>query len=267
MQKNSLLTLQQRFSRCLQSSSFLEDEILSLGILTQPPISIQERFDIYHNAYHQRILESLEEDFPLLKQALGEENFSKLCREYLTKYPSEYWTLAEVGKNLSQFISQSALNNENHASQSTFLNYKYLAELANFEWTKILSTLAPIPSPIDFSFLGSLEEDKQENIKLKFHDSVYLLKFFWNFTEVSQPICNLGVECNEVYYIIYQKDGEGVHHLLPYQQWKLANKISQGCTIKQFMFDSEDISENDVTNLFTFFAAENIIVLDYFKEP
>ncbi len=123
MQISPLLLLQQRFSKLIQSGVSNPVDIELIGILNQPPISVQQRFDIYQNAYSQRILESFEEDFPKIREILDENLFSKLVYEYLQKYPSNYWSLAEVGKNLSQFISSSSWGTQ----------YEYLADLAQFE--------------------------------------------------------------------------------------------------------------------------------------
>src|SRR6202022_3731779 len=44
-----------------------------------------ERLSIYANAYYARLLECLGEEFPVLKQTLGEETFDAFALAYLQK--------------------------------------------------------------------------------------------------------------------------------------------------------------------------------------
>src|SRR5690348_9320961 len=52
-----------------------------------------ERLSIYANAYYARLLECLGEEFPVLKQTLGEETFDAFAFDYLQQYPSQSYTL------------------------------------------------------------------------------------------------------------------------------------------------------------------------------
>jgi hypothetical protein len=60
-----------------------------------------ERLAIYGYAYYGRLLECLGEEFPVLKHALGAENFDSFAAEYLEKYASRSYTLFQLVSKLA----------------------------------------------------------------------------------------------------------------------------------------------------------------------
>ncbi|HLP24705.1 MAG TPA: DNA-binding domain-containing protein, partial [Acidobacteriota bacterium] len=63
-----------------------------------------ERLEIYNRMYWFRVLDSLHEDCPGLRAALGERKFLQLAEAFLQKHPSKYWTLRDLPRRLAQFI-------------------------------------------------------------------------------------------------------------------------------------------------------------------
>ncbi|MBI1177789.1 hypothetical protein GC207_10165 [bacterium] len=70
-------------------------------------LTAAERLAIYANAYHTRLLECLGEIFPMLKRTLGEEAFDGLAFGYLQKYPSQSYTLNDLGRHFSRFLEET----------------------------------------------------------------------------------------------------------------------------------------------------------------
>src|SRR6516162_5491651 len=66
-----------------------------------------ERLEIYHRAYHARLLECLREEFPVLEHALGRDVFDQFALGYLQKYPSHSYTLNQLGTCFPQFLAES----------------------------------------------------------------------------------------------------------------------------------------------------------------
>jgi hypothetical protein len=63
-----------------------------------------ERLDIYHRQYWYRILDSFNEDFPGLCAILGERAFERLAHAYLADFPSESFTLRNLGSRLNGWL-------------------------------------------------------------------------------------------------------------------------------------------------------------------
>ena len=66
-----------------------------------------ERLGIYAGAYYARLLECLGEEFPILKQTLGDETFDAFAFTYLQSYPSRSYTLTKLGEHFAQFLTET----------------------------------------------------------------------------------------------------------------------------------------------------------------
>jgi hypothetical protein len=63
-----------------------------------------ERLEIYNRVYWFRILSSLAEDFPGLREIIGQRRFDKVLLGYLTELPSESFTLRNLGSRLEAWL-------------------------------------------------------------------------------------------------------------------------------------------------------------------
>ncbi len=254
----SLLSLQQTFSKLIHSGldslvappcgGYTGNDVPGRGndrnyldfILQKPPLTPSERFSIYQNAYEVRLIESLEEDFPQVKKVLSTDVFCNLGKEYLKSYPSQYWSLAEVGKDFPKFIANANLQ------------YKFLADLAYFEWLKIIACFVADAELFDFSSIAEIAADKQNDIVLKLDSSVSLFKSKW-----SLHLENITQQ--DTLYLIYQKQGEALHILLTCVQYDILEKILQGLSIGEIFSTFQDIQEEEITNWFSAWVSEKVI--------
>ena len=65
-----------------------------------------ERLELYHRQYWYRLLESIEEDFPVLKRLLGKKRFWKLIEAYFLAVPLRSYTLRHLGYRLADFVAE-----------------------------------------------------------------------------------------------------------------------------------------------------------------
>jgi hypothetical protein len=97
-------------------------------------LSALERLAIYGYAYYARLLECLREEFPVLKQALGEEIFDAFAVEYLGLYPSRSYTLFHLGTNFPRFLAETRPDRDGEGSAAP--NWPdFLIDLATLELT------------------------------------------------------------------------------------------------------------------------------------
>jgi hypothetical protein len=113
-----------------------------------------ERLSIYANAYYARLLECLGEEFPVLKQTLGEETFDAFAFGYLQKYPSRSYTLGKLGANFAQFLAETRPvedSPEDHPAAAAHANSEEVPEASDEveagvklpdEWPELLIDLA-----------------------------------------------------------------------------------------------------------------------------
>lgn len=74
-------------------------------IKPSPQMDSAERLELYHRQYWYRLLDSIEEDFPVLARMLGQERFWTLMEDYLVAFPSKSFTLRHLGERLPEFAA------------------------------------------------------------------------------------------------------------------------------------------------------------------
>jgi hypothetical protein len=94
-------------------------------------LTAAERISIYANAYYSRLLECLGVNYPILKQALGEEVFDSFAFEYLQQYPSRSYTLDHLGESFAKFLDETRPAPEEGEEVGW---PDFLIDLATFEW-------------------------------------------------------------------------------------------------------------------------------------
>lgn len=71
-------------------------------------LSGAERLEIYRRQYWYRLLDSIEEDFPVLRTVLGRDRFFGVVEQYLIRFPSGSFTLRHLGHGLAAFLAESS---------------------------------------------------------------------------------------------------------------------------------------------------------------
>ena len=64
----------------------------------------EERLAVYAHAYWARLLECLREEFPVLRNTVGDEGFDGLAVGYLVSHPSTSYTLGRLGERLPEYL-------------------------------------------------------------------------------------------------------------------------------------------------------------------
>ena len=81
-------------------------EVLSEFIKPNDRLTSSDRVEIYSKSYWFRVLDCLYDDYPGLLAILGENKFHRLRVAYLNRYPSQSFTLRNLGARLSQFLTE-----------------------------------------------------------------------------------------------------------------------------------------------------------------
>jgi hypothetical protein len=95
------------------------------AIVDAPPLPIDARLGIYRNAYQVRLIEALDDTYPVLHAVLGDEEFAALGERFVAAQPSVHRSIRWYGGELAYFL----------AHQSPYAEQPIFAELARLEWT------------------------------------------------------------------------------------------------------------------------------------
>jgi hypothetical protein len=126
------------------------------AIVDAPPLPVADRLAIYGDGYRVRLIEALDDTYPLLHVLEGDEAFVAIAGQFVAAYPSVHRSIRWYGRELPEFLRLRAP----YAAQPI------LSELALLEWT-----LAA------FSAVDSLSWSE---LVFEVHPSLRRLDFLWN---------------------------------------------------------------------------------------
>jgi len=111
-------------------------------------LSSFERIEIYNKQYWFRLLDCFYEDFPGLRTLIGEKRFYDLSVAYLTKYPSNSFTLSNLGNRLEKFLRQEP--------DWVAPHHELARDIARLEWAHIVAFDSEELPPVEVDdLLGS----------------------------------------------------------------------------------------------------------------
>ncbi len=97
---------------------------------------------IYQRSYYLRLLKCMQEQFPALSHALGEDLFRDFACEYLQTYPSQSYTLYDLGNRFPQYLKETRPDfSAKESEQEDWINF--MIDLACFELSLFLMFDAP----------------------------------------------------------------------------------------------------------------------------
>lgn len=112
------------------------EELLKHGANLSPA----ESLELYHRQYWFRLLDSIAEDFPVLRKMAGEESFWSLMEAYLLDCPSASFTLRHLGSRLADFTA--CWDGVEEVKRRWFsalarLEYAYMEIFESAEWESV----------------------------------------------------------------------------------------------------------------------------------
>jgi hypothetical protein len=160
-------------SHLLGGSSAIVD-----AIVDAPPLPISDRLGIYRNAYRVRLIEALDDTYPVLHAVLGDEVFVALGEEFVTAHPSVHRSIRWYGGELWEFLGQ----------RPPYAEQPILAEIALLEWTLAEVFDAADAEPKPRAALSVIDASAWSELHFEFHPSLRRLHLQWNTTAVWQAM-------------------------------------------------------------------------------
>jgi hypothetical protein len=168
----SLKEIQDAFTQQVMTG----DSCLNEHVVGTEKVSAETRTGIYENAYRERLIEVLENDYEMLNIILGEEAFRRLCLSYIDNHPSSYYSLRWFGSHLPSFLGYSGDQGD----------HDWEAELAKLEWEFIGSFDASDSLIVSENDIANIPADSWPDLSLEFHPSMRLFSMWWNTLDLWQ---------------------------------------------------------------------------------
>jgi hypothetical protein len=175
-----LPTLQQAFARYLLH----DDRMVTDAVESTAKLTAHERLSIYASGYRARLLEALGNDYPVLRDVLGEEIFAALGEAYIGARPSRSFTLRDFGATLAAFITQDA----GLAERAALPERAFAAELASFERAFVEAFDATDAVPLPPERLAAVAADAWPQLRFVVHPSVQCCEIAFNTLPVWEAV-------------------------------------------------------------------------------
>lgn len=162
-----LLELQEWFSDAVTSKDKQAEHFDAKKYLSDSDkLTATERLGIYMGDYWPRLIDSLADDFSILKFVWGDKVFRLIIEDYLAQFPSESFTLFHLGKALSSYIAE-------HYKKD---NKELIQNIVDYEWAHMNAYMAANKTIFNPYKLSSDDQQNLSNTILSFHPSVSLLQ-------------------------------------------------------------------------------------------
>jgi len=144
------------------------------AIVDAPPLPAADRLAIYRNAYQFRLIDALDDTYPILHGLLGDEMFAMLGEAFVAAHPSVHRSIRWYGRELKDFLAHLPPYDEQ----------PILAEVALLEWTLAEVFDAHDAQPKSRDALSAVDPSAWAALAFEFHPSLRRLELNWNTAAV-----------------------------------------------------------------------------------
>ncbi|HXW71101.1 MAG TPA: putative DNA-binding domain-containing protein [Methylocella sp.] len=159
-------------------------------------------FAVYADGYRARLAEYICNDFPVLREHLGEDAFGCLVEEYVVATQSHHPNARWYGRRLPDFMSESAAWRENREA----------IDLARFERALSDAFDAPDAAVASISSLQAIPQEAWPRLTFDLHPSVSVLDLAEGTLRLYEALSNddepLAPSQGQETVVIWRKDNE-----------------------------------------------------------
>jgi len=138
-----------------------------LQSISEPALhSKNDAFGVYYNGYRRRLAEFLSNDYPVLRNILGDESFGSLVENYINICPSKNYNARWYSSGLVDFMRNHAPWREERVAIDVAQFEKCLADSFDAKDVECLNILA----------LQQIDPHEWPELRFRFHPSVFLHK-------------------------------------------------------------------------------------------
>jgi hypothetical protein len=136
--------------------------------------SATARLEVYADAYFERLLGVLRDDYPALAAALGDDAFHDLATAYLAAHPPSRPSLRDAGARVAELLAGDS-------GEAAFfrVRWPFAADLAALEWALVDAFDAPDAPALSREGLAALAPEAWEELPLRLHPATSLLELAW----------------------------------------------------------------------------------------
>jgi hypothetical protein len=183
--------------------------------------------NVYRQAYPLRLLEALGANFPRLKTVLGDEDFDRAGRGYITQHPPRHFSIRWYGDGLARHLAETRPWSAAPA----------LAELAGFEWALAGCFDAADAEPLGVEAVAALPPGDWPGMTLAFHPSLGVFVSRWTVPELWNALENAadGAQAPKpslrpapVAFVLWRREGQTLFRSMPPDEAAMLAQAREG---------------------------------------
>lgn len=193
--------------------------------------SADARLAVYAHAYWARLVECLQEEYPVVRSAVGDEAFDGLVVDYLQTYPSRSYTLGQLGNRLADHLAATRPTDDDFAAA--------VVELCRFE--RAVNEVFDAPGGETLGYLtaeqlATVPGERRGDLRLVSLPTFQLLRFehdvnAW-FTALRTNPAEAGPPQGKPSFVALSRRGYVVRrHPLSHVQYDLLTELRSGATL------------------------------------
>lgn len=220
-QTSTLKSIQLQFKKALLENS----ETINGFIKSKSQIESKSRIGIYKYAYVARLIDVLSEDYPLTRKILGDLLFTRICKIFVTKYPSKNFNINSYSLEFPKICIQFVPNKKK----------LFVKELLDYEKSIVECFYSKNAfNKIDQISLSSLDEKDVSKAVLILNPSVQLKKYQYEIAELRKDMKVVkDTKKVESYTVIYRNNWLPCFLKVNKKQFQILKLIQKGQTFTQ----------------------------------
>lgn len=179
---------------------------------------------VYRHAYMARLVEVLGNEYPFVRRYVGEDEFAKLARAFVTAHPSRTQNARWVGKAFPEYL-------EHHHTTAPRTE---IAELASIERAVSDAFDSADAVALGFDDLAAFAPDDWENLTFALHPSVTLLYGgtnafdLWKAMKDEVPPPAIEQLPDMQHYVVWRQGTMPKVRAMPYEEAMMCNEAAHG---------------------------------------
>ncbi len=251
-----LQALQQQMLNAILAA---DENIASLPVCQQNPLSPQERIGIYRHNIRAQLIQTLKQVYPVCFQLVGEDCFNAMAAHFAMKIsPPQSFSLNHYGHNFPAFIEQF----------EPLASVPYLADVARLEWAYEKAQYSPYAATFPHEKLAAVPTEHYQQLRFCLPQGSTLLASpfpvftIWHHHQQKEDIPAIDIQQGGETLLISREQWDVRPTLLSQTQWQCLMAIKQGQTLSELSVSQDTTLHSLLTHLITKQWVNDIILED-----
>jgi len=158
------------------------DKSIAAHVVGSERVAVETRLAIYGDGYRLRLIEALQNTYPVLAELLGETDFSALAGQYVAGHESTFASIRFYGEQLAEFL----------AADAEYGRAPVLAELARWEWAMAAVFDAADAEPIGVGALVAIAPEDWSELSFEWIPAAQVVELEWNVPALWKSVTEEG---------------------------------------------------------------------------